>query len=123
MSRSDRTVNLALEAVPTLDAIAADPGAVRNLPDATVSALVLKCATVLAALSTRTVQAPAAAPAADDALLLDTRGIARKLGLSRSWVYQHQGELPPPVSVGGCKRWRPADIERWIKGRRVWGER
>lgn len=50
------------------------------------------------------------------AALLTDHDVARKLGVSRSFVHKmrSQGKLPEPVRLGRCLRWRAAEIEAWI---------
>lgn len=31
----------------------------------------------------------------------------------------HLGQVPAPVTVGGAKRWRPADLDAWLASGRV----
>jgi predicted DNA-binding transcriptional regulator AlpA len=50
--------------------------------------------------------------------LMDARAVAAKLAVAvRSvWRWSDAGTLPPPVRLGRLKRWRAADIDRWVAG-------
>lgn len=50
------------------------------------------------------------------AALLTDHDVARKLGVSRSFVHKmrSQGKLPEPVRLGRCLRWRADEIAAWI---------
>src|SRR4051812_38459986 len=63
----------------------------------------------LAAAIERTAPPPAAT-AADQ--LLDAAGLARALGVSIRTIRTKDaaGELPKPVTIGRCRRWRLADV-------------
>ncbi len=56
---------------------------------------------------------------APDRALLDTVGLARRLGRTPEWFYRHKDELmdvhgfPPPVTGLG-NRWDPVAIDRWL---------
>ena len=55
----------------------------------------------------------------DDRLLLPVAEVARLLSMSvrTVWKLTSAGELPPPVSIRGCRsaRWRRREIEDWIE--------
>lgn len=48
--------------------------------------------------------------------LLDVCDVAALLGLGVRTVWKHHdsGLLPRAVRIGGCVRWRRADIDKWI---------
>jgi excisionase family DNA binding protein len=52
--------------------------------------------------------------------LLSVREVCRILSISRSTLYQlvHKGQLVPPLKVGGRSKWRRADLDRIIYGKR-----
>ena len=62
-------------------------------------------------------------------LLISARELAALLGVSVStiWVWHSSGRVPLPVRVGGCTKWRRAEVEEWVKarcpGRARWMER
>ena len=49
-------------------------------------------------------------------LLLNAERTARLLGISRSKLYgmHSAGQLPLPVSIGGCVRWDRAELQAWL---------
>lgn len=49
-------------------------------------------------------------------LLIDIAALSRLLSRSVSALERDQaaGRLPPPVRVGGSKRWRLSEIEAWV---------
>lgn len=54
-------------------------------------------------------------------MLLDASEVAKRLGRSRSWFYDHQKELdaagfPRPLPV--VDRWDPAAIDAWLAAQR-----
>lgn len=51
--------------------------------------------------------------------LIDIAAVARRLGRSRSWFYEHRKELerqgfPAPLPI--VDRWDPAAVDAWIAG-------
>lgn len=48
--------------------------------------------------------------------LLRAEEVVRILSISRSQLYDliRQGVLPPPIKLGGCSRWKVADIRAAI---------
>ena len=50
------------------------------------------------------------------AQLIDIKALSAVLSRSVSALERDQaaGRLPPPVRVGGSKRWRLADVHAWI---------
>lgn len=102
-----------------LDALATAPDLAAAIGRDDRRVLVLRCLTVLAALAA----VPEPEPVAPDAPPLSAREVARRLGMSRSWVYGafKRGELPPPISIEGRPRWRAQDIETYLANRRQYG--
>lgn len=51
-------------------------------------------------------------------LLIDINGVAVRLSMSVASVRRHveTGLIPPGVKIGRSRRWRVADIERWVAG-------
>jgi predicted DNA-binding transcriptional regulator AlpA len=50
-------------------------------------------------------------------LLIDARGLAALLGLSRNtvWKLSATGRLGPrPIHLGRCVRWRVAEVKAWV---------
>ena len=49
--------------------------------------------------------------------LLSVRDVAQRLSLcARSvWKMAAKGELPPPLHLGGSRRWRESDISAYIE--------
>lgn len=49
-------------------------------------------------------------------LLIDIYALSKLLSRSVSALERDQaaGRLPPPVRVGGSKRWRVTEIEAWV---------
>ena len=50
--------------------------------------------------------------------LMNTKDVAKKLGVSENWVYSHlrtRKPLLPHVRLGGNIRFREADIDKWIE--------
>ncbi len=49
--------------------------------------------------------------------MLTVRDLAELLSVHtrsiRRWV--SEGELPPPIKIGGSLRWKPARIQEWIQ--------
>jgi predicted DNA-binding transcriptional regulator AlpA len=107
-----------IAAVPTLEELAREPGRAAALPPALRSALVLRCAVVLAAL---------ASPAPTDGFsesesrgedrLLDVKEAAQRLGTSTDYLYRHGRTLPFTVRVGSRLRFSSRGIDRYIRVR------
>lgn len=112
------TARVPVVAVPTLDALAERPELAASLPTGVRQAFVLRALTIIAACATVTDGAPtrpAAPAAADDLLDVDTA--ARRLGMSRSWLYRNARRLPFTVPVGSLLRFDPRGIARYIADR------
>jgi len=119
MDPAIQTVN----AVPSLDEIARDPGCIGGLPTRTLAALSSRAVVVQAALAAAQLEAAEisqirplqSAPAADRTL--DADGIAEALGRTRRWVFRNAGTLPfvrrisrkgLVASETALRRWRDA---------------
>ncbi len=52
-------------------------------------------------------------------LLLNAEATSRLLGISRSKLYSMHsaGQLPLPVSIGGCVRWDRLELVAWLAAR------
>ena len=72
--------------------------------------------TIAAAGNRRVSASPRPRFSVDEALLWDVKGVARALGLGvrTVWRLSSSGELPPPISVGRCKRWERRAIEAYV---------
>lgn len=110
-------------AVPTLDELAAHPERANDLASDVLRALAWKCVAVLTALNVAsTAPSEPLTPLHDDGeRLLTVPEVARRIGMSTSWVEKHTADLPARVSVAGNPRWRKHDLERWIKNRPEYG--
>ena len=75
--------------------------------------------TIAAAGNRRVSASPRPRFSVDEALLWDVKGVARALGLGvrTVWRLSSSGELPPPISVGRCKRWERRAIEAYVARR------
>jgi predicted DNA-binding transcriptional regulator AlpA len=84
-----------------------------------VSVLVLRIAGILAALSTRAGATDrVASEVAGDNELLDASETARRLAVSRDWVYRYGKTLPFAVRVGTRHlRFSSHGLERWLRAR------
>jgi excisionase family DNA binding protein len=53
---------------------------------------------------------------ADDTLLTPKQlaGLF-KISVRTLWRWRAKGELPEPIRLGGCIRWRKTDVHKWIK--------
>ena len=64
-------------------------------------------------------------PTNDGSNLLDVMAVAHKFNISERSVWRavQRGELLPPVRIGRCARWLPADIARFeenlVEGRKA----
>lgn len=88
--------------VPTLDAIAARPDCVRDLPRHALLDLALRCAVVQGAvLAAMTAAAPNATTQPEPDRLLSAVEAAQILGQRREWVYRHADILPFTVREPG----------------------
>lgn len=110
---------------PELATIAADPSRVESVDRARIPALIGAVEALKAALWAR-LQAPA--PTTDptpsrstgepDELLTATEA-AKRLGVSRRWVYRHADELPFTRRLTrGTLRFSAAGLRRWQESRR-----
>ncbi len=48
--------------------------------------------------------------------LLNAEELSNLLHMAKSSIYRkmESGEIPPPVRIGHCVRWRAAEIHAWI---------
>jgi len=108
-----------VEPLPTLDAVAADPGALDGLPGLALHALALRALAVHQACALALLAAPSAPPAgaADPAQLVRAADVARRLGLSRREVYRQARVFPFASFVvhptPGTVRFRLALVEEY----------
>jgi len=105
--------------VPTLDEVAADPTRASALPPVALQALLCRCLTVQTAVLGALVAASGRAsdtPSEPDSLL-DVPTAARRLGVSRDWLYRHAHQLPFTVRQGRLLRFSSHGIDRYIKAR------
>jgi prophage regulatory protein len=56
------------------------------------------------------------APPPTDALLWTMPTLSKRIGLSRSNIYQQiqDGKFPEPVKIGRSSRWLAAEIHAWV---------
>jgi predicted DNA-binding transcriptional regulator AlpA len=106
--------------VPSLDAIAADPELVRQLPAHVCGALATRAAAVVVALGTRMAEVQngdtsRSGPAGDR--LLDVEEAARQLGVSADWLYRKAARLPFTIRLGRSLRFSSLGLERYIRQR------
>lgn len=50
-------------------------------------------------------------------LALTARDVAVALGISERsvWRMASSGEIPPPVRIGRCSRWRRSSLDAWLE--------
>jgi hypothetical protein len=102
--------------VPTLDAIADDPGLVRELPPHVCGALATKAAAVVAALGTRMAVAGTGWPAPSDGEVgtdgepvawVTAEQVEATLNIPRRWLTEHRRELVARGILCPLSRKRP----------------
>lgn len=49
-------------------------------------------------------------------LLIGVQEVARLLGRSERSIWRDvdEGRMPPPIHLGGARRWRRAEIHNWV---------
>jgi hypothetical protein len=102
-----------------LSTLVIDPARVGEVPSELVPVLVLRVAGILAALSSRnvTIDRVAGEPVGDDELL-DVNETARRLAVSRDWVYRNGKVLPFAMRVGTRHlRFSSRGLDRWLRTR------
>ena len=109
----DAVAKVTLTMIPTVTEMMEAPHLAYSLPADAARKILLRCAALTAALQVAAAEAigPEADHSADD--LLDAHGVARELGMSRSWVAHNAHRLPRPRLIGSRRRWRRADIRAW----------
>jgi len=111
--------------VPTLDDLAQQPELAVGLDWAAALALHARALRALAALEAPLLAhahvQPLRAAETDGGALLDARGVAKLIGVSKSWVDHHTADLPSAVRIGSRPRWRRSDLERWLRTRPAYG--
>src|SRR5262245_49966816 len=89
-------------AVPTLDALAARPELVRNLPRNVLLDLALRCSTAHGVIAVALAAThPESGPAREVDELLTAGEAAVRLRRTRDWVYRHAADLPFTVRIAG----------------------
>lgn len=108
-----------LAAIPSLDDLAADPGAVEALSTADVGALMVRALTVVGTLQARVMRQAVmdAAALRGQERILYTADVGERLKRSTSWIEKNLDALPPRRAVAGSPGWREADINDWIRTR------
>lgn len=111
---------MSLTAVPTLDELAADPTRATELSVDVLQSLLSRCGTLqvsllaaLIATSGRHGQRPAGP---DSLLVVDAA--AKRLGVSKDWLYHHAHQLPFTVRQGRLLRFSSQGIDQYIRSRR-----
>jgi predicted DNA-binding transcriptional regulator AlpA len=110
----------ALQTVPTLDELAADPAKAMKLPIEVAKALLVKVAGLQAALLTSALTSALTPTTSSIDRFLDTGEVAAMIGKSRSWVEKNTAELPRRRKVGGEGKWSERDVQQWMKHREFW---
>ncbi len=106
-----------MNAVPTLDEIAANPERALDVSPTAAGALLARLAGVQTALLGRLLAPGEPGNAAPEDRLLDVTEAAEQLGLSQSYLYRHAKHLPFTVRLGNNLRFSSAGIARWIRTR------
>src|SRR3990172_181232 len=109
---------MALETVPKLTDLMADPGKVSLLPAEAIASLRGELARLDSLLLVRLLQHSngSGGPEAGDRLL-STQEAAAKLGTSTDYLYRHSSKLPFTVRLGRKVLFSEAGIERYIRAR------
>jgi predicted DNA-binding transcriptional regulator AlpA len=108
--------------IPTLDELAAKPERVSTLSPAALQDLLARCVGVqtilLGALIIAAARAGGEATREPDQLL-DIAAAARRLGMSKDWLYRHADQLPFTVPMGSRRRrFSSHGIAGYIRARR-----
>lgn len=106
-----------LAAAPSLDALAADPGASDMLSHAEASVLLGRALSVVGVLQAQLMRQAVLDTAGRRSRerLLSTADVAERLHRSVSWVEKNLHNLPPRRALGGTPGWREADIDALIR--------
>ena len=104
--------------LPSLDALAADPGQAASLSPEAVPALLARTAAVQAALAARlaTLGTDGHAPEDTDRLLTAAEAAA-VLRVSQDYLYRNARKLPFAVRLGRHLRFSASGIDRYIRQR------
>lgn len=109
---------MSLQAVPSLDQLAADPGRVRDLPPEVARDLLPRVIGLQTALLAQALSASGGNGAeAPTDRLLTVEEAAQKLGLSKDYLYRHAKTLPFTVRLGSRLRFSERGVERWVRSR------
>jgi excisionase family DNA binding protein len=105
--------------VPTLDSLATDPTQAQALSPDVARVLWTRCVLVQAALLPGlTAQNGEGAPAVPEAdQLLTVEEAARRLGVSKDWVYRRAARLPFTVRLGSALRFSAQGLARYCRQR------
>ena len=108
-------------AVPTLDALAADPRQVAQVPAEAIPILLAQTAAVQAALAARLLASPNGQPpdATAEDRLLTPKEAADTLRVTLPWIYRHAKRLPFTRRLSRkALRFSEAGLRRWQAARR-----
>jgi predicted DNA-binding transcriptional regulator AlpA len=106
--------------LPSLDEIARDPDRLAALPDSVILDLYPQAVRLEAELRARVILGRGVERRADTAPadeLLDIAEAARRLGMSRSWLYRNARRLPFTVRMGHVLRFDPRGLDKHVAAR------
>ena len=103
----------------SLDDLARDRGAIDQVPDGDVAALLERALLIVELLRARLVARaiPNTTDPRGEDDLVGAAEAASMLGVSKSWVEKHLEELPARRGVGGMPRWLRRDLQAWARSR------
>lgn len=102
----------------TLDAIAADPGKAHMLPRNVLLDLTAKALTAHAALTTALLSASTEASAPEHDRLIGTIELAKLMGVSPNFIYDHRHEWPFTIQQPGTRTmFSLRGFEAWVAER------
>jgi predicted DNA-binding transcriptional regulator AlpA len=101
--------------IPSLDALAADPGLVQKLPGPIVQHILIQVTSLLPLLVSRSHILPTEAHGEDRLLGIDEA--ASVLGKSKDWMYRHAESLPFTVREGRLVSFSNNGIQKYIRAR------
>lgn len=102
-----------MNSLPSLPQLLADPSKVATLEPDQARAFLLQVGALTLALATRVSDSPNGNPEADH--LLTVAEAAKRLGVSRDWVYRRAAVLPFTVRLGPRLRFSAQGLEKYLR--------
>ncbi len=94
-----------------------DPAKVASVPPTRIPALLSQLSAVQSAMAARLVSADRGEPMSTEDTLLTVDEAAKRLGVSKDWLFRRSRRLPFVIRLGRHLRFSSRGIERYLRNR------